>query len=70
MAFKEFIQSIKLLTSTKGEWNINKTNIVERVRNLLGEMHDDLFIKFKNIIGYNEWIISNYYLIFKLLNIN
>ena len=54
MAFKEFIQSIKLLTSTKGEGNINKTNIVERVRNLLGEMHDDLFIKFKNIIGYNE----------------
>ena len=53
MAFKEFIQSIKLLTSTKGEGNINKTNIVERVRNLLGEMHDDLFIKFKNIIGYN-----------------
>jgi hypothetical protein len=54
MAFKEFIQSIKLLTSTKGEGNINKSSIVERVRNLLGERHDDLFIKFKNIIGYNE----------------
>ena len=54
MAFKEFIKSIKLLTSTKGEGNINKTSIVEKVRNLLGERYDDLFIKFKNIIGYNE----------------
>ena len=53
-AFKEFIHSIKLLTSTKGEGNIDKSTIVERVRNLLGERHDDLFIKFKNIIGYNE----------------
>jgi hypothetical protein len=52
--FKEFIHSIKLLTSSKGEGNIDKSNIVERVRILLGERHDDLFNKFKNIIGYNE----------------
>ena len=54
MAFKEFIHSIKLLTSTKGEGNIDKASIVERVRDLLGDRHDDLFNKFKAIIGYNE----------------
>jgi hypothetical protein len=52
--FKEFIHSIKLLTSSKGEGNTDKSSIVQRVRLLLGERHDDLFIKFKNIIGYNE----------------
>lgn len=52
--FKEFIRSIKLLTSSKGEGNIDRRSVVEKVMNLLGEHNYDLFVKFKNIIGYNE----------------
>ena len=52
--FKEFIRSIKLLTKSKGEGNIDRKEVVEKVMNLLGENNYDLFIKFKSIIGYNE----------------
>ena len=51
--FKEFIHSIKLLTSSKGEGNTDKSSIVQRVRLLLGERHDDLFVKFKTLSNYN-----------------
>ena len=53
-SFREFIRNIKLLTSSKEEGNIDRKSIVEKVRFLLLEKDDDLFEKFKKIIGYNE----------------
>ena len=52
--FKEFIHSIKLLTSSRTQENVDRDSVVEKVRNLLEGRFDDLFNKFKAIIGYNE----------------
>ena len=52
--FKEFIYSIKLLTSSRTQENVDRNSVVEKVRNLLEGRFDDLFDKFKAIIGYNE----------------
>jgi hypothetical protein len=54
VSFHEFIRNIKLLTSSKEQGNIDRKSIVERVRILLLETDDELFEKFKQIIGYNE----------------
>ncbi len=54
VSFHEFIRNIKLLTSSKEQGNIDRKSIVERVRILLLETDDELFEKFKKIIGYNE----------------
>ena len=52
--FKEFIQNIKLLISTKDKNGIDKNIIVENVKILFGEEFKDLFIKFESIIGINN----------------
>ena len=52
--FKEFIQNIKLLTSTKDKNGIDKHIIVENVKILFGEEFKDLFVKFESIIGLNN----------------
>ena len=48
--FKEFIKNIKMLTD-KSNSSFNKNIIVENVRIIFGEEHNDLFIRFKTIIG-------------------
>ena len=53
-SFHDFIRNIKLLTSSKEQGNIDRKGIVDRVRILLLETDDELFEKFKKIIGYNE----------------
>ena len=52
--FKDFIQNIKLLTSTKDKNGIDKNIIVENVKILFGEEFKDLFVKFESIIGLNN----------------
>ena len=51
--FKEFIKDIKLLT-TKNNSGINRNIIIEKVRLLFGEEHEDLFNKFESIIGVKQ----------------
>ena len=48
---KEFIQNIKLLTSSKEKEGVDKKSVVEKVRILFGEEFKDLYIKFESIIG-------------------
>ena len=48
--FKEFIKNIKLLTNKTGN-NVNRKAIIENVKNLFGEQHKDLFLKFEEILG-------------------
>ena len=48
--FKEFIRNIKLLTSKSGI-TPNKEDIIENMRNLFGNEHLDLFLRFEKIIG-------------------
>ena len=52
--FKEFIQNVKLLTTTKNNSKINKKLIVENVKVLFGEEFKDWFVKFGSIIGINN----------------
>lgn len=60
ISFKKFIHCIKLLTS-KGKnddnnksSNIDRDSVVESVRLLFGEKYQNLFDKFREIIGYNN----------------
>lgn len=48
--FKEFIKNIKLLTNKTGN-SVNRKAIIENVKNLFGEQHMDLFLKFEEILG-------------------
>ena len=49
--FKDFIQNVKLLTSSKEKNGVDKKSVVEKVRILFGEEFKDLYIKFESIIG-------------------
>ena len=48
--FKEFIKNIKMLTD-KSNSSFNKNIIYENIKIIFGEEHNDLFIRFKTIIG-------------------
>lgn len=48
--FKEFLRNIKLLTA-KNNAAFNRDIIVENIRIIFGQEHQDLFIRFENIIG-------------------
>ena len=52
--FKEFIQNIKLLTSSKEKNGVEKSTVIEKVRILFGEQFKDLFIKFESILGFTN----------------
>ena len=52
--FKEFIQNIKLLTSSKEKNGVERSTVIEKVRILFGEQFKDLFIKFESILGFNN----------------
>jgi transposase-like protein len=48
--FKQFIKIIKLFTS-KNNSPLNKNIIIESVRQLFGTKHQDLYLRFQNIVG-------------------
>jgi hypothetical protein len=52
--FKEFIQNIKLLTSSKEKNGVERSTVIEKVRILFGEQFKDLFIKFESILGFSN----------------
>ena len=52
--FKEFIQNIKLLTSSKEKNGVERSTVIEKVRILFGEQFKDLFIKFESILGFTN----------------